>query len=484
MYVRRPLLGLMLLAFSIQAFTLPLSHSTLSYPAVHVTDIASESDLSRKPVHTVPSEAYKTRQHSHSVDRKLVAKTLIATQEIVTLWSIATGFRSTSGISPTSSRYVKASHHSIPITGPKSKLKPKDNAVLLTREQVQTSHRTNYLNWLATKYYWEPIVIPHIVRFGDRHPAIDEINARLILLGDNKAPVPTAGVFTGNLAIAVRRFQRRHGLDIDGIIGPETLKWLNVRPHHKAQLLSENMGEKIRYLANLGSRYLLVNIPAYELLLSDNGKIKLRSRVIVGKPLKPTPILNSEISSIVINPSWRVPRSILLDDLLPKLQTNGALIAEQNFSVYNMKNERVEKKPEEWSKLAKGDFPYRLEQKPGVANTLGRYKLYFPNKYSVFLHDTPNPELFDNTKRSLSSGCIRIDKVDVLANWIAENLIQDKQSWTELLAVRTSTKWFTLSDFLPVHLVYWTAWIDEMGLSQFRDDIYTLHTELLYGQQR
>jgi murein L,D-transpeptidase YcbB/YkuD len=416
MCVRRPLLGLMLLAFSTQAFTLSLSHSPLSDPTV---------------------------RQSGNV----------------------------------------GSPHSISITGTKSQLKPKSKGintartVPLSKKQFQTSDRTTYLYWLSAKYVWDPIILTRMLRFGDRNSAVDEINARLILLGDNKAPVPTAGLFTANLATAVQRFQHRHGLDADGIVGPETLKWLNVTPNNKAQLLSQNMTSKIDYLANLGPRYLLVNIPAYELLLSDNGKVKLRSRVIVGKPLKPTPIMNSEISSIVINPSWRVPRSILLDDLLPKLQTNGAFIAEQNFSVFDMKNERVEKKPEEWSKLAKGDFPYRLEQKPGVSNTLGRYKLYFPNKYSVFLHDTPNPELFNNTNRSLSSGCVRIEKVEALASWIANNLIQDKQLWTELLAVRTNTKWFTLRDILPIHLVYWTAWIDDMGLSQFRDDIYALQPE-------
>lgn len=356
-------------------------------------------------------------------------------------------------------------------------LLPKNNAfndVPVSKQALQFSSRTSYLKWLSVQYNWDEIKLSGLLRAGDRAPIIHEIHSRLILLGDSEASLQVSDVYTDEIAKAVRNFQRRHGLTPDAIIGPETLKWLNMNPHRRAKLLSYNMEQKIVFMANLGSRYLLVNIPAYELLLSDNGKVALRSRVIVGKPKKPTPILTSQIKSMVINPSWRVPRSILEDDLLPKVQKNGNFFAQRNFKVFNYQNQTIEKSPEEWQQLAKGPFPYRLEQMPGTNNALGRYKFYFPNNFSVYLHDTTNTNLFNSANRALSSGCIRIEKVDELANWVANSLVDNKKLWSQLKFTRKTTQWFPLNDVLPVHLVYWTAWIDDSGLSQYRDDIYAL----------
>ncbi|WP_255547162.1 L,D-transpeptidase family protein [Moritella sp. 36] len=346
--------------------------------------------------------------------------------------------------------------------------------VPMSKTELQFLSRATYLSRLSSQYTWDEIKISRLLRVGDRDAVIYDIHSRLILLGDSDESLELSDLYTDKVASAVRSFQRRHGLNPDAIIGPNTLKWLNLNPHRRAELLTHNMQRKINFMANLGARYLLVNIPAYELLLSDNGEIALRSRVIVGKPKKPTPILTSEIKSMVINPIWRVPRSILEDDLLPKVKLNGDFFNQRDFSVYNYQNQRVEKSPEEWEMLANGLFPYRLEQMPGVKNTLGRYKFYFPNNFSVYLHDTTNPKLFSHSNRALSSGCIRIEKVDELANWIAHSLVDNKSLWSKLRFSRDITKWFPLNDALPVHLVYWTAWIDDSGLSQFRDDIYAL----------
>ena len=354
---------------------------------------------------------------------------------------------------------------------------PKINAVSevpVSKQVLQFSSRASYLNWLSVQYNWDDIKLSGFLHIGDTSPAVHEIHSRLILLGDSDKSLQLSDVYTAEIATAVRNFQRRHGLHADAVIGPDTLKWLNLNPQRRAQLLSQNMEDKIHFMANLSERYLLVNIPAYELLLSDNGEIALRSRVIVGKPKKPTPILTSEIKSMVINPSWRVPRSILEDDLLPKVKMNGDFFTQRNFKVFNYQNQKIEKSPEEWQQLANGQFPYRLEQMPGTNNALGRYKFYFPNDFSVYLHDTVNPKLFSNANRALSSGCIRIEKVDELANWIANSLVDNKQLWSQLKITRETTKWFPLNAVLPVHLVYWTAWIDDSGLTQFRDDIYAL----------
>lgn len=208
------------------------------------------------------------------------------------------------------------------------------------------------------------------------------------------------------------------------------------------------------------------------MILVDKGEIQLESRVIVGKPYRQTPRLSSYISNMVLNPSWRVPRNLLRRDLLPKVRQDGRYISEHNFDVYNSVGKQIVKTPEESQALARGRFPYRLVQKPGKDNTLGRYKFFFKNDYNVYLHDTYNKALFEESNRALSSGCIRVEKVESLANWLASNLVKDKQTWVDLQTYRDKTQWFALDNSLAVHLVYWTAWMDDTGLAQFRNDIY------------
>lgn len=341
--------------------------------------------------------------------------------------------------------------------------------------EVILRHRIRYLNWLADSVKWPEIKSKHLLGVGSSSSVVPLIRLRLKLL-DRKTFTPLkANVYSAELAEAVKEFQLRHGLKGDGVVGPNTLKWLNMKPEKRAELLAKNMSARKKFFKQTSERYILVNIPAYELLLQNKDEVALRSRVIVGKPLKPTPVLTSAISSVVLNPRWRVPRSIVKDDLLPKVRRNGDFLSSGKFSVFNYENKRVDKQPDEWQQLAKGDFPYRIEQSAGKHNALGRYKLYFPNNHSVYLHDTSNKQLFDKEQRALSSGCIRIDKVDDLTDWIADNLLGNKSKWNKVKSTRTKTKWFKLAVNLPVHLVYWTAWIDEKGSSQFRSDIYGYH---------
>ena len=341
-----------------------------------------------------------------------------------------------------------------------------------SKDYLPISNRIRYLLWIDQLHSWKGIVLNVWLEEGDNHSSLPEINRRLKLLGDLAVLDPENNVMTADVVNAIEGFQHRHGLKQDGIIGPETLRWLNLTPVKRAHLLADNFISKSRYLSTLGSRFLLVNIPAFEMVLVDQGEIKLESRVIVGKPYRQTPRLSSYISNMVLNPSWRVPRNLLRRDLLPKLRKDGAYIKEHNFDVYNSVGSPIVKTPEEWQELAKGKFPYRLEQKPGKGNTLGRYKFYFKNEYNVYLHDTYDKALFEESNRALSSGCIRVEKVESLANWLASNLVKDKQTWVDLQIHRDKTQWFAFDNALAVHLVYWTAWMDDGGLAQFRNDIY------------
>ncbi|RTR33294.1 L,D-transpeptidase family protein [Shewanella atlantica] len=339
-------------------------------------------------------------------------------------------------------------------------------------DYLPVSNRLRYLLWLSEHYPWKPLVIGGWLKEGDYHKSIPEISFRLNMLGDLDSYDSNNKQLNRTLVTSLLSFQRRHGLKQDAVIGPETLRWLNTSPKNRARLLANNFLKKSSYLASLDKRFLLINIPAFEMVLVDRDEIQLKSRVIVGKPYRQTPMLSSQISNVVLNPSWRVPRRLLWRDLLPKVREDGSYITQRNFDVFNSEGVIIEKSPEEWQELARGRFPYRLVQRPGEGNTLGRYKFFFANEYNVYLHDTEDKSLFEESNRALSSGCIRIENVESLANWMASNLVRDKQTWVDMQVERQKTQWFALDNSLAVHLVYWTAWIDSEGNSQFRNDIY------------
>lgn len=326
--------------------------------------------------------------------------------------------------------------------------------------------------WLDNTYLWSALSLNGLIKQGDKHEQLNEIGQRLWLLGDLYDSAIIGSVYTADFSEAVKAFQQRHGLEMDGVIGPATLRWLNMRPIDRAKALAENYVRKHTFLAAQGAQFIVINIPGFQMLLMDDGEVSLDSRVIVGKPSRQTPLLSSEITNVIINPSWRVPKRIMYRDLLPKIRRNGQYINNGGYEVYDRQGNQLVRTPKQWSDIAKGHFPYRLVQKPGKKNTLGRYKFYFPNDFSIYLHDTANPSLFNKANRALSSGCIRIEKVKLLAEWMAERLVNDKKTWQRMQTKRQQSRWFSLKASLPVHLVYWTSWIDDEGEVQHRSDIY------------
>ncbi|MCT8986986.1 L,D-transpeptidase family protein [Shewanella phaeophyticola] len=219
---------------------------------------------------------------------------------------------------------------------------------------------------------------------------------------------------------------------------------------------------------------MLVNIPAFQMALVDKDQVVLSSKVIVGKPYRQTPQMTGQISNIIINPTWTVPRQLLTQDILPHVRQNGHYFTDKHFDVFDHEGNRVEYTPQQWQQEARGRFPYRVVQRPGGDNALGRYKFHFNNDQNIYLHDTPTKSLFAQSDRDLSSGCVRIEKIQQLADWFANRLVIDKRTWKRLQANYTQTQWFALSKTLPVHMVYWPAWVDEQHLAQYRDDIYQL----------
>jgi murein L,D-transpeptidase YcbB/YkuD len=270
-------------------------------------------------------------------------------------------------------------------------------------------------------------------------------------------------------------FQRRHGLDPDGALGPSTLAALNVPLEARIRQIKVNM-ERCRWLPqDLGNRYIAVNIANFSLDVMEENEPVLSMRVVVGKKVQRTPVFSSEINQIVFSPTWTVPKKIAGTELLPKVQNDINYLAQENFTVYDSYEDDarvVDPTQINWSHMTAETLPFRFRQRSGPLNALGRVKFLFPNTFDVYLHDTPARELFHQTVRTFSHGCIRVEKPIELAAYLLHN----NKSWTDE-AIRSATKrteeqYVDVFDHMPIHILYWTAWVSERGKMEFRDDIY------------
>ena len=311
---------------------------------------------------------------------------------------------------------------------------------------------------------------------GDRGTRVCALKNRLSISGDlDLSAQNDCSVFDEDLDRAVRRFQERHGLQLDGIVGRSTLKTLNNPVNQRVSQIRSNL-ERWRWLPQtLGLRYILVNIANFELHIVENGQTLIKMPVVVGRRYRRTPVFTGNMTYLELNPYWHIPHSIAREDILPKVQKDPQYLIRQNIKVFeSWEAGAPEIAPEsvDWSKITPKNLSFKLLQEPGPANALGRVKFMFPNKFSVYLHDTPAKELFKKPNRSFSSGCIRVEKpVELIAY-----LLRNDPSWTreKILEVINSdkTQIVRIPEPIPVHLLYWTAWVDSEGKTHFRDDIY------------
>ena len=281
-------------------------------------------------------------------------------------------------------------------------------------------------------------------------------------------------LFDETLAEAVRRFQRRHGLLIDGIVGPNTLAALNVPVSERVRQIEVNL-ERWRWLPeDLGERYILVNIPGFQLDVVEKGEPVLEAKVVVGKPKRPTPVFSSNVSYLVLNPYWNIPWTIAVEDMLPKLRRDPYALYRQKIRIFDTRagGREIDPGTVNWRSVNKNNFHYRLRQDPGPWNALGRIKFMFPNEHAVYLHDTSSPGLFNTTQRTYSSGCVRVSKPVDLAAYLLKEDPRWTQNTIQSATTRRRERTVNLPEEIPIHLLYWTAWVDESGVDHFRDDIY------------
>ena len=327
---------------------------------------------------------------------------------------------------------------------------------------------------------WPEVPVGDLLKPGATNPIVPALRKRLSIT--EAAPVSVAEgqeeIYSEDLVLAVRRFQRRHGLDDDGILGKQTYLQLNIPVAERIQQIVMTM-ERWRWMPEeLGKHYVIVNIAGYELRRVMNGKIVEKMRVVVGQPYHQTPVFSKKMKYVEINPYWNVPYSIATGELLPKLQSRADSLAEQGYEAV-VNDKPVPLTSIDWRRYSAGNFPVQLRQRPGSTNALGRVKFMFPNRFNVYMHDTPARSLFSQTARAFSHGCIRLARpIDM-----AEQILGTVPGWNRarIEKVLAEGKQTVVSLRMPidVHITYATAWRDSDGDVQFRSDIYHRDTRLL-----
>lgn len=274
-----------------------------------------------------------------------------------------------------------------------------------------------------------------------------------------------------DLEAAVRRFQARQELDADGIIGKDTIGALNVAPASRIASLKANM-ERWRWLPHTPDRkYIEVNVPSATLKAVKDGQTMLTSAVVIGHREAKTPILATGVRSVVLNPSWPVPASIASNEIYPKLLANQAYLQERNMILSNGPSDDLQGLNINWRTVRRYPFPYVVEQLPGENNVLGAFLLDMPNRFDTYLHDTPSKELFDQSARFFSHGCVRVDKIAELANFVVTGDPATEIPQRANLPRDKSAR-LMIAPSLPVYFVYWSAFLAPDGAIAFRDDVY------------
>ncbi|MGO4403194.1 murein L,D-transpeptidase [Bosea sp. RAF48] len=299
------------------------------------------------------------------------------------------------------------------------------------------------------------------------------LKQRLLASGD-LAPEAMAGdSYDAVVTEAVKRFQRRHGLSDLGTVGRLTLKAMNTPVEARLNQLTATLERLKGNGFNFASRYVVVNIPGASVEAVENGTVAQRHLAIVGRPDRPSPVIQANITSVNLNPYWTVPMSIVKADVIPHMRKDPGFIAKSNMKLLGAENKEIDPKSVNWSTLTNPYFYVR--QEPGPTNSLGQLKIDMPNSDAVYMHDTPKKTLFRNDVRFNSSGCARIEGVRDLAAWLLEGSEWNRQAIEDEIA-KGERKNIPLKKSVPVAWVYLTGWQGADGQVQFRDDIYGLDT--------
>ena len=325
---------------------------------------------------------------------------------------------------------------------------------------------------LAASGGWPVVPDGPTLRPGDKDERLPVLERRLAATGDLAPGVLVdTSVYGGALESGVRAFQERHGLDVDGIVGPGTLRAMNVTVEERIEQIRVNLERARWVLDNLGDDFVIVNIAGFRVYLYRDNEEIWSTRAVVGRTYRKTPVFRSTMRYLVFNPDWTVPYSIATKDILPKVQQDPGYLAAGDFIVKDRNGDVVETADIDWSALGGRNFPYTLVQQPGTNNALGEVKFMFPNEHAVYLHDTPGKGLFDRAARTFSSGCVRVEHPFRFAELLLEANSMDAASIEELRQSRQMKSVF-LKEPIDVLLLYWTAEVGSDGRIHFYEDVY------------
>jgi murein L,D-transpeptidase YcbB/YkuD len=325
---------------------------------------------------------------------------------------------------------------------------------------------------------WKPIKIDKTIKVGESNNSIPIIRQRLQFwgyMGHYETENPK--VYDSLLFEGVKEFQRKNGMEPDGALGKNSVTGINNSPSVLLDRASVNM-ERLRWLPDTlkEAEIILVNIANYGLDYIYKLDTLFSSKVIVGKQYHATPIFSAAMSYIVFSPYWNIPNSIARNEIIPAIRKNPDYLRQKNMEVVTFSGQPVDPSTINWSNKS---FPYMIRQRPGGSNSLGLVKFMFPNRFSVYIHDTPTRSLFDREDRALSHGCIRIQN----PTEFAKILLRDMPEWTDerinQAMNQKSERIVNLNRKIPVALVYLTFWADSKGQAHFRQDIYNRDAEIL-----
>jgi len=356
--------------------------------------------------------------------------------------------------------------------------------------QLYTSLEKWYFHYLKIYQSGEWPVIPNFntIKPGASNGVVPLIRKRLYLSGDLKGCKPSgSSIYDQCLVDAVKRFQKRNGQRADGVIGKSTRRVLRLSLRELLTKMELNLDRMKMMKLNEASRHIMINIPAFRLYFYENGEIFQTMKVVTGKKKHPTPVFSDTVETVVLNPYWNVPKSIIQKEMIPKLLRNSNAMKKKGIEIrdgWGPDAKKISASSVNWSQYRYSkSVPYRFAQVPGHKNALGKVKFLFPNKFSVYMHDTPSKNLFNRQTRAYSHGCIRLEKPRELMKTFAEfnpNLEYDRAQ----KILKGKKQAYYQVEHVPIDVTYLTAWVDPSGVLQLRSDIYSYDKEQLKHRNR
>jgi murein L,D-transpeptidase YcbB/YkuD len=350
-------------------------------------------------------------------------------------------------------------------------------APILSARPTFSPETAYYTEQAIASYYqiaqqggWAAVPADQPLKIGVRNPAVAALRSRLATTGDLTTVGGASDSFDSFVDGAVRRFQQRHGLMADGVVANETLRRINVPVDVRLRQLEMNLQRIKAFPTDLGARFVMVNIPGAEIETVEAGIVHSRHHAVVGKIDRQTPLLVTKVTEINFNPFWTVPKSIIIKDLIPKMQQDPGYLDRQKIRIYDRTGQEVSWQSINWQ--SEDAVNYMFRQDPGDINSMGSVKINFPSPDGVYMHDTPQKGLFGGDDRFNSSGCVRVQNVREYVLWLLKNTPEWPPELIEQVMTNGERVDAKVADPVPLYFEYVTAWATPDGIVQFRDDIY------------